>query len=147
MVDGNAAALDLTAVNANVAGVSAETLLSREMPAGADLVIGNPPYMMDFAGRSYRDGGDLLGGGVALDWARQALAKLAAGGVMLLYTGAAFADGRAPLIDALEALCEDSGASIEIEQIDPDVFGEELDQPGYDEVERIAAIGALLSAP
>ena len=59
---------------------------------------------------------------------------------MLLYTGAAFTGGRAPLLDALREL----DASVSVEEIDPDVFGEELEQPAYAEVERIAAIGAVI---
>ena len=123
----------------------ADILQSDKVPEDADLVIANPPYMMDFAARSYRDGGSLLGGAIALDWARQALASLGPGGAMLLYTGAAFTDGHAPLMAALESLCGERGARLEIEEIDPDVFGEELDQPGYERVERIAAVGAVLS--
>jgi hypothetical protein len=33
---------------------------------------------------------------------------------------------------------------LDLSEIDPDVFGEELDQPGYGQVERIAAIGAVI---
>jgi hypothetical protein len=36
---------------------------------------------------------------------------------------------------------------VELSEIDPDVFGEELDQPSYQNVERIAAIGALIRSP
>ena len=146
LVDTNAAALELAAMNAAVAKVTVETLLSDQIPEGAELVIANPPYMIDRAGRSYRDGGDLLGGAVALDWARQAMRRLAPGGSMLLYTGAAIAGGKAPLIAALEQVCAESGWRLDVEEIDPDVFGEELDQPGYEGVERIAAVGALLKA-
>jgi methylase of polypeptide subunit release factors len=146
LVDTNAAALVLAAVNAEVAGVAAETLLSDIIPDGADLIIANPPYMIDRARRSYRDGGDLLGGAVALDWAKQAMARLASGGAMLLYTGAAFVGGKAPLLAALARACAESGWQLEVEEIDPDVFGEELEQPGYEGVERIAAVGAVLKA-
>jgi len=145
LVDTNAAALELAAINAEVAAVAAETLLADGIPAGAGLVIANPPYMMDKAGRSYRDGGGLLGGAVALDWAEQAMARLAPGGAMLLYTGVAFAGGEAPLLAALAGACVKKGWRLEVEEVDPDVFGEELDQPGYEGVERIAAVGMVLS--
>ena len=146
MVDTNPAALELAAVNAAAAAVTAETLLSNAIPAGVDLIIANPPYMIDPARRSYRDGGGLLGGAVALDWARQGVSRLRPGGAMLLYSGAAYSGGRAPLLLALEEACEQVGASLEIEEIDPDVFGEELDLPEYRDVERIAAVGAVLRA-
>lgn len=146
MVDSNEAALALARVNARVAGVTAEDLLADTVPGGSDLVIANPPYMMDPSGRSYRDGGELLGGALALDWVNQALGGLAGGGAMLLYTGAAFAEGQAPLVNALERACDAAGAALELEELDPDVFGEELDQPNYERVERIAAIGAVIWA-
>ena len=144
LVDVNSRALSLAAINAAAAGLEAETLLSDSVPEGPDLIIANPPYMMDAAARSYRDGGDLLGGAVALDWVVQALDRLAPGGTMLLYTGAAFVGGQSPLLASLAGVCTDSGAVLEIEEIDPDVFGDELRQPHYAGVERIAAVGAAI---
>jgi methylase of polypeptide subunit release factors len=144
LLDMNPAALALARVNAQAAGVVVELLEGSTLPSGPDLVLANPPYMMDGGGRAYRDGGDLLGGQVALDWTRDALAKMAPGGTLLLYTGAAVAGGTAPLVPALERACAEAGASLTIEELDPDVFGEELEQPAYAEVERIAAIGAVV---
>jgi len=144
MVDVNANALRLARLNALAAGVTAELRQDRALPAGADVVVANPPYMMDPGHRAYRDGGDLFGGGLALDWARQALGRLAPGGTLLLYTGASAVRGAVPLAAALQSACAEAHASCEIEEIDPDLFGEELEQPAYAEVERIAAIGAVI---
>ena len=58
-------------------------------PTACDLILANPPYIVDAKGRAYRDGGDLHGGRVSLEWAKAAIPKLAPGGRMLLYTGAA----------------------------------------------------------
>jgi len=145
MVDVNARALNLAAINAHAAGLDAEMLLSDTVPKGADLIIANPPYMMDAAARSYRDGGDLLGGAIALDWVVQALAALAPGGTVLLYTGAAFISGEAPLMTALKRVCAAAGSTLLLDEIDPDIFGEELEQPLYAKVERIAAVGATIT--
>ena len=145
LVDVNPAALSLSAINASAAGVAVDYINADQLPAGADLVIANPPYMMDAAGRAYRDGGGVLGGAVALEWAKQALAKLAPGGSMVLYTGASYVGGTAPLLDALRCACDAAGAALAVEELDPDVFGEELRQPAYSAVERIAAIGAVIS--
>jgi methylase of polypeptide subunit release factors len=141
LVDVNERALKLAAANAAAAGVHVEILRSDTIPEGADLVIANPPYLMDEASRIYRNGGELFGGEVSLDWTRQALASMPRGGVMLLYTGAAFVDGRSPLIEGLESLCVSASALPEIEEIDPDVFGEELQSTRYDKAERIGAVG------
>ena len=69
-VDVNPLALRFAAINAQAAGVEIETVEARQIPEGADLVIANPPYIMDDARRAYRDGGGLYGGEVALHWAR-----------------------------------------------------------------------------
>ena len=85
--------------------------------------------------------------GRILDVSAQAAERLVPGGTLLLYTGAAYAGGHSPLIAALEDIARDADATLMIEELDPDVFGEELDQPGYEDVERIAAIGVILRVP
>jgi methylase of polypeptide subunit release factors len=136
--------LRLARINAAAAGVDVDTVHSDRVPSGCDLVIANPPYIMDESHRSYRDGGDLLGGSVALHWVRQTLHALEPGGAMLLYTGAAYTSGRSPAIDAIEGHCRAAGASFSAEEIDPDVFGEELEIPAYASVERLAAVGITI---
>ena len=145
LVDINPSALKLARINAAFAGAQLETVMGDTMPQGADLVIANPPYMIDASKRAYRDGGELLGGGVALDWVRQALASMAPGGTMLLYTGAAYEQGRAPLLEALQEACTRKRARLVIDELDPDVFGEELDNSAYATVERIAVVGAIIT--
>ena len=137
----NPEAAQLARINARFAGVAAEVLVSDRMPDGCDLVIANPPYMMDAEHRTYRDGGDLFGGEIACRWVGDALRGMAPGGTLLLYTGAAVVDGRIPLVEEIRALCRNAGAEVEVEEIDPDVFGEELEKPAYRDVERIAALG------
>jgi len=145
LVDVNPAALRFSRINAEAAGVAADVVQSDRVVPGADLIVANPPYIIDAANRTYRDGGGLFGGEVALDWSRQALRGLEPGGTLLLYTGAAFVDGRAPLIDAIELGCSDKSASFSAEELDPDVFGEELETPAYADVERIAAVGLRIT--
>ncbi len=144
LVDTNRAALRLAAVNARAAGVAADLVEDSRVPPEVDLVIANPPYMMDSDSRTYRDGGGMLGGEIALDWARDTLDRLVPGGTLLLYTGVAFVGGKAPFLEALERLAVDAGATLHGEEIDPDVFGDELAKPPYAEVERIAAMGFRL---
>jgi len=144
LVDRNPSALRLAGINAAAAGVSAELVESDAIP-NADGVIANPPYIMDKAHRAYRDGGDLFGGAVALGWVKQGLQRLRPGASFLLYTGAAYVAGEAPLMRAIEAACLEAGAGLTWQEIDPDVFGEELAQPAYRDVERIAAVGAIIT--
>jgi len=144
LVDVNARALRLARINAAAAGLRASFSLSEDVPEGADLVVANPPYIIDPLRRVYRDGGSFLGGEVAVTWVRQSLAALNAGGTMLLYFGAAFAGGGAPALDAIAAECRARGAEFSCREIDSDVFGEELENEAYQDVERIAAVGCVI---
>lgn len=147
LLDANPAALRLAAVNAHHAGVEAEMIEGcgiEDVPAGPDLVLANPPYMMDEDGRTYRDGGDMHGARISLDWTLSAARRLAPGGRVLLYTGVAIVNGRDELREALERELPALGCTLRYREIDPDVFGEELNKAPYREVERIAAVGAVV---
>jgi hypothetical protein len=54
-------------------------------------------------------------------------------------------DGRDRLREALEERLPELDCSLRYTEIDPDIFGELLDQPGYETVERVAAVGAVIS--
>ncbi len=146
LVDVNPTAIALAGINAAAACVKVDCLLSDRIPDGCELVIANPPYMMDEARRAYRDGGGIFGGELAVEWVRQALGSLAPGGKMLLYTGAAVVGGEMPVLEPIRELCGNADASLAWDEIDPDVFGDELSQPGYEGVERIAAVGIEINA-
>jgi SAM-dependent methyltransferase len=147
LVDANEEALRLARINAAAAGVEVETILAdklADLDGDIDLVIANPPFIMDEGGPAYRDGGSMLGAALSHDWAMEAARRLCPGGRMLLYTGSAIVAGRDALREALERDLAEVGCVLEYEEIDPDIFGEQLDQPAYRSVERIAAIGASI---
>jgi methylase of polypeptide subunit release factors len=106
-----------------------------------DCIIANPPYIADPSHRAYRDGGAMHGGAVSVQWAGEAARRLERGGAFLLYTGSAIVNGedrlKAALFDALD------GFEISYREIDPDVFGEELEREEYADVERIAVVGLV----
>ena len=110
-----------------------------------DLILANPPYIIDDSDRAYRDGGDMLGGQVSYDMAAMALPLLAPGGRMILYTGSAIVGGHDPLCHALGTLAGEQGVTIACRELDPDVFGEELAKPAYASVDRIALIAAIFT--
>jgi methylase of polypeptide subunit release factors len=148
VTDINPAALRLAAINAAAAGVELRTVEGSGMAdlAGTfDLVTINPPYIIDDAGRAYRDGGGMHGGQLSLDLAGAAAERLAPGGRVLLYTGSAIIAGRDPLCEALRSRADALGLTFRYREIDPDVFGEELDGPAYADVERIALVAATLT--
>jgi len=147
LVDVNPVAAPLARVNARFARVAAEVIVGQQIPQGCDLVIANPPYMIDSSHRTYRDGGGIYGGAVACDWVAQALDALVPGGNFVLYTGAAVVRGTLPLLDRIRSLCDQANAVLQAGEIDPDVFGEELDMPRYREVDRIAVLGIRITKP
>ena len=150
LTDINPRALRLARVNALAAGVDVELVETNGLARvddPIDVVIANPPYMMDAQRRAYRDGGEMRGSRLSLDLAREAMHRLAPGGRMLLYTGSAIVDGRDQLRAALEMATGEAGCRLAYRELDVDVFGEELDRVEYADVDRIAAIGAIISKP
>jgi hypothetical protein len=151
LTDVNRHALRFARINAQHAGLPLSTREASGLegaPDGCDLILANPPYIVDPAGRAYRDGGDLHGGELSLNWAREAMPKLSRGGRFLLYTGSAIlAGGRDRLREELERAAEDASCHIAYRELDPDVFGEELDTASYADVERIAVVGCVITKP
>ena len=110
-----------------------------------DLIVANPPYMLDARERTYRHGGGALGLALSLRMVRESLQRLSPGGTLLLYTGVAMVGGEDPLLAALRDTLEASQWAWLYEEIDPDVFGEQLLEPGYQRVERIAAVALTVT--
>lgn len=145
--DINPRALRFARINARHAGVELETVEASGLDGVAgpfDLVVANPPFVVDPAGRLYRDGGDMRGARLSLDWTMEAARRIEPGGAVLLYTGSAIVGGRDALREALEEGLPGSGCSLRYAEIDPDIFGELVSGPGYEEVERVAAVGAVV---
>lgn len=143
-VDINPAALVLADVNARIAGAAnleaVNSNLLRELDGQFDLIVSNPPYLLDGEQRAYRHGGGDLGAGLSLAMVEEAIERLAPGGVLMLYTGVAMVASADPFRAAAETRLRDAGFLWSYEEIDPDVFGEELEQPAYGHADRIAAV-------
>lgn len=141
--DINPAALRLTRINAALNGVTVTTVHSDMLDAcqgSFDLIVANPPYIIDAAGRDYRDGGGDLGAGISMKLVEQGSARLAHDGRLLLYTGSAIVNGHDALRDWVETQLPTTKGSWEYLEIDPDVFGEELSESAYEAVDRIALV-------
>jgi hypothetical protein len=150
MTDINPLALRFARINAKAAGVDAETFACDTLEAidgEFDIVTANPPYIIDPGSRLYRDGGGMHGGQVSVDMTRMALDRLAPGGRMILYTGSAIVDGADELKRALAWEASAREFDLGYRELDPDVFGEELEQPAYRDVERIALVAAVITRP
>lgn len=148
-VDINPAALRLTAVNAALAEVSNVTTetsdVLQDVDGHFDLIVANPPYMSDPAERAYRHGGGAFGAELSIRIVEQALNRLAPGGSLVLYTGVAMIEGRDPFLEALTPLLISPLFGWTYRELDPDVFGEELLNPGYKRVERIAVVALVVT--
>jgi SAM-dependent methyltransferase len=142
-VDINDAALRLTRANAALAGVALRAVNSNLLGGvdGAfDLIVANPPYLVDPGERAYRHGGGPLGAGLSLAILDAALDRLVPGGTLLLYTGAAVVNGIDPFREAAATRLAGMKMDWIYRELDPDVFGEELDGGAYNAADRIAAI-------
>lgn len=148
-VDINPAALRLTTINAALAEVANVEVRASDVLQGVDgefdLIVANPPYMADPAGRAYRHGGGTLGAGLSLRIVEQALNHLTPGGSLLLYTGVAMVDGRDPFLDTVLPRLDEKRFGWTYRELDPDVFGEELLNPGYQRVDRIAVVALTVT--
>jgi len=147
--DVNAKALRLARINAAAAGVSIRTLETSGLDAvdgGLDIAMLNPPYIIDDAGRAYRDGGGMHGDEMSLELSCEAMDRLNPQGRVILYTGSAIVSGNDRLAAALRREADKRGYGLRYCEIDPDVFGEELSKPQYHDVERIAAVAAIITA-
>jgi methylase of polypeptide subunit release factors len=107
-----------------------------------DLIVANPPYMNDPGGPAYRDGGT---DGIALSVriVCESLPRLKRRGTLALYTGTAIRGGRDAFYEQVAPILAESGFEALYEEIDPDVFGDELVQAAYADVERIAAVSLI----
>jgi hypothetical protein len=146
LTDVNPEALRLARINARHAGVEAELAQTRGLDGVEgrfDLILANPPFITGEGGRVYRDGGDMHGLRLSLEWARAGMAALAPGGRLILYTGSAIVEGRDPFRQAVEAAAQAAGCALGYGEIDPDIFGGELRRGPYRDVERIAAVGLV----
>lgn len=151
LADINPRALRFACANVALAGVQRAQLVQGDLfapVAGAfDLIVANPPYLNDGAKRTYRHGGGAWGGGLSERIVQEGLPRLAPGGRLVLYTGAAMVRGADPLLDALRPHLETKGWQWRYRELDPDVFGEELLEPAYAGAERIAAVALVVQRP
>jgi methylase of polypeptide subunit release factors len=141
--DINDMALQLARLNAEAAGVVVTTVYSDlfdRMDGQFDLIVANPPYLNDPLERKYRHGSGPLGSGLSLRIAQEAQHWLAPGGTLLLYTGSPIMDGIDQFRTAIGEAFTGSDLLLSYEEVDPDVFGEELEKCFYSRVDRIAAV-------
>ncbi len=139
LADINRKALEFAAVNAEINGVRNVEIVESDVLRGVgdpiDLVVSNPPYLIDDDARIYRDGRGAFGEGLSIEIVRQSHDRLGPGGRLILYTASAIVEGRDTFREALPPLPDFS-----YEELDPDVFGSELSRPAYGAADRLAVV-------
>lgn len=152
LADINSKALEMSEANALLARMHeycsfVQSDLFSQVEGMFDLIVSNPPYLVDGGNRAYRHGGGDYGEGLSQRILEQSIARLAPGGRLILYTGTAVVDG----VDSFSAWAAGTASvadcSFTRREIDPDVFGEELEREVYHGVDRIAAIGLVVERP
>lgn len=150
-LDINDTALKYAATNGRAAGIDNVRFRHSDLLSGCegdfDLIIANPPYLVDPKERAYRHGSGPLGAQLSLDIVEAALRRLTPGGALMLYTGVAMVNGADPFLAAVQALIAHSGYSLSYAEIDPDIFSEELASGPYAHADRIAAVWLVLQRP
>lgn len=113
-----------------------------------DLIFANPPYLMDVHERQYRHGGHTLDGTeLAFNILKTGISRLRPQGSLFLYTGIAISHQGNRFLESVDEWIRDYPEfKYNYVEIDPDVFGEELDQPAYQHIERIAIVLVTLFA-
>lgn len=149
-LDINETALRFASVNAALNEVpnveASRSDILRDIDGEFDLIVSNPPYLIDPRMRAYRHGGGNTGEGLSLDILKQAVPRLSAHGSLILYTGSAIKDGRDDFKTACLDFLGEWDARFAYEELDPDVFGEELETAAYRDVDRIAIVALTVNA-
>jgi len=142
--DINERALGLAQVNARLAGAANLALRRSDLFDGLDgdfdLIVSNPPFVLDPDARRYRHGGGERGAELSRRIVEEGLARLRPGGSLMLYTGVALSGADDHFLESVRPALERACNTWHYEELDPDIFGGQLGEPGYEEVERIAAV-------
>ncbi len=151
-VDINDRALRYAGVNTALAGLTSQVRPCRsdlldDVDGSFDLIVSNPPFMIDPAGRTYRDGGGPSGHGLSLAIIDVAAERLARGGALVLFSGAGIVDGEDPFRTAAAERLAGTDLVWTYREVDPDVYDEELDGPAYGHAERIAVVVLVATRP
>jgi methylase of polypeptide subunit release factors len=144
LADLNRRALVFAEANALLAGASHAIVRRSDLLSGVverpDVIVANPPYLVDPTHRIYRDGGGDRGVQLAERIVTESLRRLAPGGRLVLYTGTPVVEGVDQFRERVLPILSRVAADVNYDEIDPDVFGEELEEAAYGDVDRIAVV-------
>jgi SAM-dependent methyltransferase len=142
--DVNPKALELAMVNGRLAQADNFSLCQSDLFDGLegdfDLIVSNPPFVVDPDALRYRHGGGERGAELSRRIVEEGIERLRPGGSLMLYTGVALSGQRDHFLDSIRPTLAARCDTWSYEELDPDIFGGQLGEPGYEDVERIAAV-------
>ncbi|TXF97172.1 methyltransferase [Massilia arenae] len=142
--DINPKALELAMVNGRLNWAANFSLAQSDLFDGLqgdfDLVVSNPPFVVDPDALRYRHGGGERGAEISRRIVEQSLGRLRRGGSLMLYTGVALSGPGDHFLESLRPTLAAQCDTWTYQELDPDIFGGQLGEPGYEDVERIAAV-------
>ena len=147
-VDINPRALRMTAVNAELAGLNNLSVYHSDVLASVegefDLIVANPPYMKDDRQRAYRHGGGALGSSCRCASSVSPLGAWPGREPAVVHRGG---DGgrQRSLPGGGQAAAGQRRLRLDLPRTGPGRFGEELEKPGYEQVERIAVVALTVT--
>lgn len=148
LADINPQALDFANINATLADIKnvnfKQSNLYSSIKAPIDLIISNPPYLIDAKSRAYRHGGGEYGSLLSSRIVEEGLPLLSPQGAMILYTASTIVNGQDTFLKSLQVTMRNKNYQFNYEEIDPDLFGEELLQPQYAQADRIAVVSLVV---
>jgi len=143
-VDINPTALRFTAVNASLAKADNVVAYHSDILAGTtgefDLIVANTPYMKDSKERAYRHGGEQRGSELSVRRLAQATVGLAPRGRVRRRPRAPTGYRAHLVLEQARKWVDRPDLAWSYREMDPDVFGEELETETYQEADRIAAV-------
>ena len=146
--DINPQAINFSKANARINALDSASFYEGDLfdavPGDFDLIVANPPYLVDASHRIYRDGGGQFGAGLSEKIVAQGITRLAPGGRLIVYTGVAIVEGVDLFLQSIREVLGNAQMSFRYLELDPDVFGEELDTPAYRHADRIAVVALVV---
>ena len=150
LTDINQGALRFSRINAALNAIPNAEVIESDLYESVgglfDLIVSNPPYLVDPLARLYRHGGGEFGFALSVSIAELGIARLTPGGRLLLYTGSAIVEGVDLFYQTLRERLKHRAVRLSYEELDPDVFGEELEHAPYDRADRIAVVVATIDS-
>ena len=149
LADINSKALEYAEINVAINAVPNVVFYMSDLydsvAAPFDIIVSNPPYLVDASERAYRHGGGEYGSLLSTRIVLEGLPLLVDDGVLILYTASPIVGGKDLFFDSIKQIFLDKNYSAVYEEIDSDVFGEELSTSAYQKVDRIAVVSLVVN--